>query len=93
VASVVPALKPGNDIGTFRKPINNLAFAFVAPLCAHDHYVRHMLLSPDVLQTGAGIAADEVGRNRKVGIGGIRRVRAQAPAIVPPLGASFGERG
>jgi hypothetical protein len=39
MAGVVAALKTHHTLGAFGKPVNQLAFALVAPLGAHDHYI------------------------------------------------------
>ncbi len=45
VAGIVTALVPHDDICPLGQPVNNLAFAFVAPLRADHHNIRHFLLS------------------------------------------------
>ena len=42
VARVMTALKPRDHIGAFRQPIHDLAFAFVTPLRADNHHIRHI---------------------------------------------------
>ena len=42
VAGVMTALEANDDVGLLRQPIDDLAFAFVAPLRADDHDVRHV---------------------------------------------------
>ena len=44
VAGVVAALEPHDDVGAFRKPIDDLAFALVAPLGADHHNICHSSL-------------------------------------------------
>ena len=41
MARIVPALKARNHIRALGKPVHNLAFALVAPLCADNHYICH----------------------------------------------------
>lgn len=45
MAGIVAALIPHNDICPLGQPVDNLAFAFVAPLRADHHNIRHFLLS------------------------------------------------
>jgi hypothetical protein len=37
------ALKADDGVGAFRQPVDNLAFTFVAPLCANYGYIRHQI--------------------------------------------------
>ena len=46
VAGVVPALKAHDDVGLLGQPIDDLALAFVAPLRADHHHIRHAKPSP-----------------------------------------------
>ena len=46
MAGVVPALKAHHDVGLLGQPIDDLAFAFVAPLRADDHHIRHAKTFP-----------------------------------------------
>ncbi len=39
------ALEADHDIGLFGQPIDDLAFAFVAPLRSDDNYIRHSVTS------------------------------------------------
>ena len=39
------ALEADNGVGAFGQPVNNFAFAFVAPLCADYGYIRHKFLN------------------------------------------------
>jgi hypothetical protein len=41
----MPALKPDHDIGAAGKPVDNLAFAFIAPLRTNNGDVRHFICS------------------------------------------------
>jgi hypothetical protein len=41
----MPALETHNNIGPATEPVDDLAFAFVAPLGAHNCYVCHDGLS------------------------------------------------
>ena len=41
VAGVMPALEPHDHVGLLRQPVDDLAFALVAPLGAHDNHIRH----------------------------------------------------
>ena len=41
MARIMPALKPRDDIGAFRKPVDDLALALVPPLGAHNHDIGH----------------------------------------------------
>ena len=41
VARIVATLEAGDDIGTLRQPVDDLALALIAPLGAHDHHVCH----------------------------------------------------
>jgi hypothetical protein len=41
MARVMTALKARDHIGALAQPVHNLAFAFVAPLSAHDNHVGH----------------------------------------------------
>ncbi len=45
MAGIVAALIPHDDICPLGQPVDNLAFAFVAPLRADHHNIRHFLLS------------------------------------------------
>ena len=49
VPGIMPALEAHHDIGALGKPIDDLAFAFVAPLRADNYHICHfnprMLLS------------------------------------------------
>ena len=51
MAGVVAALEAHHDIGLERQPIDDLALAFVAPLGADHHHIRHrsiaLLIPPD----------------------------------------------
>jgi hypothetical protein len=38
---IVPALKPNDEICLGCEKVNHLAFAFITPLCSHDHYIGH----------------------------------------------------
>ncbi len=44
MARIVSALIAHDHIGTFRKPVDNLALAFVTPLRTDHNYVRHSRL-------------------------------------------------
>ena len=44
MSSIVPALKADDGIGALGQPVDNLAFAFVAPLSADHGYIRHKFL-------------------------------------------------
>jgi len=45
VAGVVPALKPGDDVGVLGVQVHHLALALVPPLGPHhNHVVRHFNL-------------------------------------------------
>ena len=39
MAGIVPTVKAGDGIGRFAQPVHQFAFAFIAPLGAHDHNV------------------------------------------------------
>ena len=41
VAGVMAALEADDDVGLLGEPVDDLAFAFVAPLGADHHHVRH----------------------------------------------------
>ncbi len=41
VAGIVAALEPHDDVGLLRQPVDDLAFAFVAPLGSDNHDIRH----------------------------------------------------
>jgi hypothetical protein len=41
MTGIMAALKAYNHIGAFRKPVDNLALAFIAPLRTDHYYVRH----------------------------------------------------
>ena len=41
VAGIMATLETDNDIGLFRQPVDDLAFAFVAPLGSDNHDIRH----------------------------------------------------
>src|SRR4051812_19900877 len=41
MAGVMTALEANHDIGLLRQPVDDLALAFVAPLRANHHHVRH----------------------------------------------------
>lgn len=45
VAGVVPALIPDNNVRTLGEDIDDLAFAFIAPLSAYDNGTRHKKVS------------------------------------------------
>ena len=45
MAGIMAALIPHDDICPLGQPVDNLAFAFVAPLRADHHNIRHFLLS------------------------------------------------
>jgi hypothetical protein len=38
---IVSSLKPDHEICFGCEKVNHLAFAFIAPLCSHDHYIGH----------------------------------------------------
>jgi hypothetical protein len=42
VAGVVAALEAHDNVGALRQPVDDLAFALVAPLGADHHHVRHL---------------------------------------------------
>ena len=44
MACIMPALEADHSIGAFGQPVDNFAFAFVAPLCADYGYIRHKFL-------------------------------------------------
>jgi hypothetical protein len=56
MASIVTTLKAGNNVRTFRQPIDDLAFTFVAPLSADNYYIGHDL-GPFFMQTRDHIAS------------------------------------
>ena len=41
MAGVVAALEADDDVGLLGQPVDDLAFAFVAPLGADHHHIRH----------------------------------------------------
>ena len=41
VAGIMAALETHNDVGLLRQPVDDLAFAFVAPLGSDNHDIRH----------------------------------------------------
>src|SRR5262249_30822960 len=41
VTGIVTTLKTDDDIGLLRQPVDDLAFAFVAPLGSDNHNIRH----------------------------------------------------
>ena len=41
VARIVTALKPRDHVGPLAQPVDDLALAFVAPLGADNHHIRH----------------------------------------------------
>src|SRR5262249_40183789 len=43
MAGIVSALKANHYVGLLREPVDDLAFSFVAPLRADDHYIRHRI--------------------------------------------------
>ena len=43
MARIVPPLKAHHEIGTFRKPVDNLTLAFVTPLGTDDHNICHSM--------------------------------------------------
>jgi hypothetical protein len=45
VTRVVPALKARDDIGPFGQPVHDFAFAFIAPLSAHNDDICHDIWS------------------------------------------------
>ena len=45
VAGIVPALEPHHDVGAFRKPVDDLALALVAPLGADHRDIGHSRFS------------------------------------------------
>jgi hypothetical protein len=49
MAGIVPALKADDDVGLFGQPIDDLAFAFVAPLGADHDNICHEEMSPSSL--------------------------------------------
>jgi hypothetical protein len=51
MAGIVTALESNDDIRPFGKPIDDLAFAFVAPLRTDDDYIRHRQLSSSTRET------------------------------------------
>ena len=44
VTRVVPALKARDDVSPFGQPIDDFAFALIAPLCANYNYVSQKLM-------------------------------------------------
>ena len=45
VAGIMATLETDDDIGLFRQPVDNLTFAFVAPLGSDNHDIRHQISS------------------------------------------------
>ena len=55
MAGIVAALEADDDVGLLRQPVDDLAFAFVAPLGADHHHIRHQLqFLRQFTDTGAG---------------------------------------
>jgi hypothetical protein len=52
VASVVAAVVAGDDFGLAGEPIDNTAFAFIAPLCAYDNFEWHNFSLQEVFVQG-----------------------------------------
>jgi hypothetical protein len=46
VSGIVAALETDHDIGPLRQPVDDLSLAFVAPLGADDHDIRHQNFFP-----------------------------------------------
>ncbi len=60
MAGVMAALEANDDVGLFRQPVDDLALAFVAPLRADHHHVRHSEPFPQV-QPSPAVASDAGG--------------------------------
>src|SRR5579883_3013581 len=41
MAGIMAALETDDDVGLLREPVDNLPLAFVPPLGADDHHIRH----------------------------------------------------
>ena len=46
MTGVVTSLETGDHVSPLGEPIHDLAFSLVAPLCANNHYIRHVLRFP-----------------------------------------------
>ena len=71
VSGIVPALKTHDAAGAVSQPVNDLAFAFVAPLGANDHYIfchvipHRPLLEQSICQPARPVAGrNAILRNR-----------------------------
>src|SRR5262249_53725124 len=58
MAGIMAALETHHDVGLLREPIDNLALAFVPPLGADDHHIRHGAPLRSARDKGGGTLAD-----------------------------------
>jgi hypothetical protein len=56
MAGVMTALEADDDVGLLRQPVDDLAFAFVSPLGADHHHIRHKNPSPKPGATCSAVA-------------------------------------
>ena len=82
VAGVVPAVVAGDDLDPRGEQVDELALAFVAPLGARDHDVRHGW-EPDILRT-AGIPQQGARPGASMARATLLRSRSTAARSISP---------
>ena len=65
VAGIVAALETHHDIGALGQPVDDLAFALIAPLRADDHHIGHISFLRNVRKTQPCCKSNRL-YNRKV---------------------------
>ena len=86
MAGVVAALEANDDIGLLRQPIDDLALAFVAPLRADHHHIRHsepFPQEPPAVPGAGGIPATALSPIPEHGSISDSRPRQGGPAVPP----------